>query len=66
MGSTDWGRAIRDIHDAHDRDADEDAPLLWREFVRKFRKGDFDLPVQSGGQTYIFADRDKIDRFIRR
>ncbi len=61
----DWGTGIRRMVD-NMPDPDEEARIAWREFVDKFRKGDFDLPVQSGGQTYIFADRDKIDQFIRR
>ena len=63
----DWGQVVSKMHDDHDRRAEEEeAKRAWGEFVAKFRRGDFDVEVRSGGRTYRFASWDEIDRYIRR
>ena len=62
----DWGKAICKMEEDHIKRADEEERIAWREFVRKFRNGDFDVEVRSGGKSYRFADWDKIDQFISR
>ena len=62
----DWAGGLRKIAERDQEGADSEAMIAWREFLQAFRRGEFDVTVRLRGQTYIFADKDAIDRFIRR
>ena len=64
--NNDFGTGLRRMIEKQAPDPDEEARTAWRAFVRKFRNGDFDVEVRSGGKSSRFADWDKIDQFIRR
>lgn len=66
MLGRDWGTALRKMEERDHERADQEAQDAWREFVREYRRGSFDVEVKIRRKTLIFADKDAIDRFIRR
>jgi hypothetical protein len=64
--SRDWGRAIRKMHEDQAKRADIEAQVAWRDFVRRFRAGEFDVWVGKGSKKERFVSWEALDNFIRR
>lgn len=62
----DWSGALRKMERRDREGADREAMIAWREFVRAFRRGEFDMEVRVRGRTIKCADWNAIDQFIRR